>query len=195
MKRILVIDNYDSFVYNAVQLLRESDFKPEVEVVRNDCIPMGRLADYSGVVLSPGPGIPSEAGQLMEAIDAVIKLRKPVLGICLGHQALAEAFGGRLVRLEAPLHGHASQLRLTDAGDVLWRGVVHPVVGRYHSWTVDAGSIAASLRISSYDEQGNVMSFYHPALPIHGVQFHPESVITDCGRQLIANWLSSFLTE
>lgn len=193
MKRILVIDNYDSFVYNAVQLLRESQFKPCVEVVRNDAVATDRLGDYAAVVLSPGPGIPCEAGQLMEVIDRVIRLRIPTLGICLGHQALAEAFGGRLIQLEAPLHGHSSQLRLTDAKDVLWQGIDDPIVGRYHSWTVDAESIADRLNISSTDQAGNVMSFYHPSLPIHGVQFHPESVITDCGRRLIANWLGSFL--
>ncbi len=190
MKNVLVINNYDSFVYNAVQLLRESSHLPLIDIVYNDCVTAEDIATCDGVLLSPGPGIPSEANRLMSAIDDIIRLRKPVLGICLGHQALAEAFGARLVQMESPLHGHASQLRITDTDDSLFRGVENATVGRYHSWVVEPQSLPGDLKVSAWDEEGNIMAFYHTTMPVHGVQFHPESVITDCGRTLIDNWLS-----
>lgn len=189
MKNVLVINNYDSFVYNAVQLLRESSFLPLIDVVFNDCVCEEDIRRCDGVLLSPGPGIPREAHRLMAMIDEIVRRRNPVLGICLGHQALAEAFGARLRQMEAPLHGHASPLRITDAADPLFRGVEQATVGRYHSWVVDPESLPAELKVSAWDEQGNIMAFYHESLPLHGVQFHPESVITDCGRQIIDNWL------
>lgn len=192
MKKLLVIDNYDSFVYNAVQLLREAACPVRVEVRLNDRIEPAMSAACDGVLLSPGPGLPAEAGRLREAIREIVRMRIPVLGICLGHQALAEAFGARLEQLPAPLHGHPSALRITDPDDILLRGLTAPaVVGRYHSWVVAPGSLPPELAVSSLDEQGHVMSFYHRTLPVHGVQFHPESYISDCGRRIIHNWLGS----
>ncbi len=184
-----MINNYDSFVYNVVQLLRESPLEPSVDVVLNDEVCLDDVVRSDGVVLSPGPGIPKEANRLEEMIRQIIRLAKPVLGICLGHQALAEAFGARLEQLSAPLHGHPSPLKITDREDALFRGCDTPVVGRYHSWVVASDSIPDDLKVSSMDEDGHIMSFYHAHLPIHAVQFHPESVITESGQRMIDNWL------
>ncbi len=189
MKKVLVVNNYDSFVYNVVQALRESRCTPQVEIRLNDEVTPQDVARCDGVVLSPGPGLPCEANRLGRVVQEVIRLQKPVLGICLGHQALAEAFGARLEQMTAPLHGHLSRLEIIDLRDPIFAGCAEPVVGRYHSWVVVRGSMPDSLRVSALDEEGHVMSFYHESLPIHGVQFHPESVITDKGRLMIDNWL------
>ena len=192
MKKILVIDNYDSFVHNAVQLLRESSEPVNITIQLNDRIDFEKFGDYDGVVLSPGPGIPEEAGDLMAAIGQIVRQRIPVLGICLGHQALARAFGAELRQLSAPLHGHPTTLTVTDAGDLLLQKIAPPlIVGRYHSWIVDPDSMPEELIASSHDEAGHIMSFYHRNLPIHGVQFHPESCISNCGPALIRNWLAT----
>lgn len=173
MKNILVINNYDSFVYNAVQLLRESRHLLHLDIVFNDRV---REEDIrcDGVLLSPGPGIPREANRLMAMIGEIIRQRKPVLGICLGHQALAEAFGGRLRQKESPLHGHASPLRITDAADPIFKGVTRASAGRYHSWVVDPQSLPPQQKVSAWDEQDNIMAFYHMSLPVHGVQSIPS---------------------
>ena len=173
MKKILVIDNYDSFVHNAVQLLRESSEPVNITIQLNDRIDFEKFGDYDGVLLSPGPGIPEEAGDLMAAIGQIVRQRIPVLGICLGHQALARAFGAELRQLSAPLHGHPTTLTVTDAGDLLLQKIAPPLI------------------VSSHDETGHIMSFYHRNLPIHGVQFHPESCISNCGPALIRNWLAT----
>ena len=186
MKKILVIDNYDSFVHNAVQLLRESSEPVNITIQLNDRIDFEKFGDYDGILLSPGPGIPEEAGDLMAAIGQIVRQRIPVLGICLGHQALARAFGAELRQLSAPLHGHPTTLTVTDAGDLLLQKIAPPlIVGRYHSWIVDPDSMPEELIASSHDEAGHIMSFYHRNLPIHGVQFHPESCISNCGPALI----------
>ncbi len=189
MKKILVIDNYDSFVYNLVQLLREAEEAPAFEVVRNDAVDFGRLGDFGGVLLSPGPGVPEEAGDLLRVVERC-RGTHAVLGVCLGLQAIAEAFGGRLKRLEAPLHGHRSVLRRVGGDDPLFAGVPEGMaVGRYHSWVVDERSLPAELKVGTVDEEGHVMSLYHRELPICGVQFHPESCISEGGARLLANWL------
>lgn len=193
MNKVLVIDNYDSYVYNMVQLLRESVYAPVCEVVRNDAIPFSRLGEYGGIVLSPGPGIPSEAGGLCRLV-AVCKYTHPLLGICLGHQAIAGAFGAGLCNMPLPLHGHPTVLRQVDRRDPLFEGLDFPfVVGRYHSWVVDPRSVPGELAVSSWDEEGDIMSFYHSRLPIHGLQFHPESCISNCGRQIVDNWLKKYV--
>lgn len=190
MKNVLVVNNYDSFVHNVVQLLHQSGLCT-VDVVHNDCICFGSLNRYDGILLSPGPGVPTTSGQLMELI-AHCKTIVPMLGICLGHQALAELFGAKLRNIERPLHGHSSQLVFTAEDDIIYRGIEQPIiVGRYHSWVVDTATMPDELIVSSVDEDGNIMSFYHKTLPVHGVQFHPESYISNCGAVIINNWLQS----
>lgn len=189
MKKILIIDNYDSFVFNVVQLLRESSLSPDFDVMLNDRIDWTCLENYGGIILSPGPGVPEEAGDLLRLID-YCKYSHPMLGICLGHQAIAQAFGAGLYRLPSPLHGHPTVLKKVADNDSLFAALpASLVVGRYHSWVVDAATIPSELVVSNVDESGNIMSFYHSALPIHGVQFHPESCISNCGKGIMENWL------
>ena len=189
-QRILVIDNYDSFVYNIVHYLKEMGCT--VEVVRNDTFELSVLEHYDSIVLSPGPGIPSEAGKLMEAIAYLKTLNHPipVLGVCLGHQAIAESFGDQLINLSEVYHGLSSTINV-DSSQPIYRGLGPQIeVGRYHSWVV-AGSKNTGLIISATDEQGTVMSFSHTSLPFTGVQYHPESVLTPDGYQLLTNWIHS----
>ncbi len=194
--RILIVDNYDSFVYNIVQAVRETTIKgksPEIEVHHCDAIPFMRLDQFDAVIMSPGPGMPSEAGALMDLIERCW-LTHPILGICLGFQAIAEYFGGTLRNLASPLHGHISPLRITDKECPLFKGIPeHPVGTRYHSWVVVPESLPESLRATSFDEQGNIMSIAHESLPIFGLQFHPESFQTNCGAQIFKNFLISAL--
>lgn len=195
MMRILIIDNYDSFVFNIVQLIKETAYKPLFDVVKNDAIPFDTLNHYQGIILSPGPGIPSEAGDLMKLIDLCATTHS-ILGICLGHQAIIEYFGGKIINLRAPMHGHRSYLTITDSTDSLFRNIKDgTAIGRYHSWSADKSSLPACLTVSSYDEEGNVMSVKHNNLPIHGLQFHPESYISECGSSIINNWLESISSK
>lgn len=190
MSRILVIDNYDSFVYNLVHYLRELD--QEVHVLRNDKFELENLSEYDRVLLSPGPGIPSEAGKMMDLIEYNLQLNVciPMLGVCLGHQALGMALGGTLRNLEEVYHGVASSIHISSDSR-LYKGISTPLtVGRYHSWVVDLPD-TAELKITSTDNQGNVMSFEHTTKPIWGVQYHPESVLTSNGKELLTNWLNS----
>ena len=192
---ILIIDNYDSFVYNIVGLLQgeraaAGGVGPEWDVVRNDVIPFGTLDRYDAIILSPGPGVPGEAGGLMRLVAEASHV--PMLGICLGHQAIAQHYGARLCQLAHPRHGHPSVLTDIDPADPLigrcgdGRGVT---VGRYHSWTVDEASLPSCLHVTSRDEECHIMSMRHESLPTFGVQFHPESVITTCGCELLHNFI------
>ncbi|MBD5175336.1 MAG: aminodeoxychorismate/anthranilate synthase component II [Bacteroidales bacterium] len=193
--KILLVDNHDSFVFNIVELLQQcrAEF-PDLEwnVVKNDCITADAAAAYDAVILSPGPGIPAEAGRMMEVIRACAACI-PMLGICLGCQAIAEAFGGRLRQLEAPRHGHGAVLCVDDASDPIvgFLAGAGSRVGRYHSWVIDEASLADSvpLRVSARDDEGNIMSVSHKWLPVFGVQFHPESIITEHGLRMLANFL------
>lgn len=194
MKRILIIDNYDSFVFNIVQLLRESALCPQIEVVKNTDIPFHRLDSFQGIVLSPGPGIPAEAGSLPKLLEQCATTH-PLLGICLGHQAIVEHFGGTIINLHAPLHGHCSHLKITDSTDPLLRGIGEgAAIGRYHSWSADPATLPPCLRVSATDEEGNIMAIRHTSLPIYGLQFHPESYISACGARIIDNWLEMSLS-
>ncbi len=193
MKKILVIDNYDSFVFNIVQLLREAPETPLFDMVHNDCIDFTRLEEYGGLLLSPGPGVPSEAGELNKLIEKCSHSHS-ILGICLGHQAIAEVFGAKLVNLPFPLHGHHSLLTPVGEGDMLLRELDGPaVVGRYHSWVVDPEGLPEDLQVTSVDESGNIMSLKHRSLPVFGVQYHPESYMSNCGKILISNWLRTVI--
>ena len=195
--RILVVDNYDSFVYNLVQYIGQ--LGETCTVWRNDD---DRLVDsaedraagrsvvqrFDGVLISPGPGTPSAAGQSIPLIKACIRHEIPMLGVCLGHQALAEALGGSVVRADELLHGKTSPVWHDGTG--VMRGLPDPVtVTRYHSLTVDEASLPEELVVTGRSDSGMVMSTRHVSLPLHGVQFHPESIMTSCGHRIVANWM------
>ncbi len=187
MKRILVIDNYDSFTYNLVHYLEE--LGAEVVVKRNDQLTLDEVEPYDKIVLSPGPGIPDEAG-LLKAIIAAYAPTKSILGVCLGQQAIAEVFGGRLVNLEQVYHGVATTIRVVKE-DVLFNGLPGELeVGRYHSWVVQT-DLPGVLEATSFDENGQLMSLRHTEYDVRAVQFHPESVLTPHGKQILENWIKS----
>lgn len=186
---IVIIDNYDSFTYNIVNALRLLGVEPTV--VRNDKVNLDNLQQFDKIILSPGPGIPSEAG-LMPAVIERYASSKPILGICLGHQALAEHFGARLINLPKVYHGLKLPLSVTSPKtDYLFDGLPERFdVGRYHSWAVDPQSVPDCLEVTAVDDDGNIMALRHKELDIRGVQFHPESIMTDLGQQIFKNWLS-----
>lgn len=195
MKKILVIDNYDSFVYNIIQLLREAPEAPQFDIAYNNRLDFSRLKEYGGLLISPGPGMPSEAGDLKKVIKMCSHTHS-ILGICLGHQAIAEVFGATLLNLPSPFHGHRSVLAQVGKGDLLLRGLKEPaIVGRYHSWVINPEGFPEELEVTSIDEHGNIMSFNHRHLPIFGVQYHPESYMSNCGNILISNWLQSIISD
>ena len=184
--KVLVVDNYDSFVYNLVHYLEELDC--EVTVKRNDEIDLEEIGEYDKILLSPGPGIPDEAGAL-KAIISRYAASKSILGVCLGQQAIGEVFGGKLLNLSDVFHGVASRIRLTVDYESLYRDLEQELeVGRYHSWVVDK-ELPACLEATSLDENGQVMSLRHRDLDVRGVQFHPESVLTPRGKKIIENWI------
>ncbi|WP_061963231.1 aminodeoxychorismate/anthranilate synthase component II [Demequina aurantiaca] len=187
MTRILVIDNYDSFVYTIVGYLRQMG--AETVVVRNDAVAdAGSIADYDGVLVSPGPGTPSEAGASNDVIRECAALEKPMLGICLGHQALAEVYGGVVSHAPELMHGKTSDV-LHEQDSVLG-GLPSPFTAtRYHSLAVEDGTVSDELIVTAHTENGIIMGLRHSTLPLHGVQFHPESVLTEGGHRLLANWL------
>jgi anthranilate synthase component 2 len=188
MKKILVIDNYDSFVYNLVHYLEAFDAK--VNVVRNKDIPMDLVSEYDKILLSPGPGIPDEAGMLKPLIEAFYKT-KPILGVCLGQQAIAEVFGGELENLNEVYHGVSSPVKIVVDDEVLYKDLAKTIeVGRYHSWVVKK-NLPADLEATSFDENGNIMSLRHKVYDVRAVQYHPESVLTPDGKTIIKNWLLS----
>lgn len=185
--KVLVFDNYDSFTYNIVQLLHEAGCA-DVDVARNDRIALDEVGTYDKIVLSPGPGIPSEAGLLLPLIRRYAPT-KSLLGVCLGEQAIGEAFGARLENLADVYHGVATPVRIVGP-DPLFEGIGPEMeVGRYHSWIVSREAFPAELRITAVDEAGQVMALAHRTYDVRGVQFHPESVLTPQGVQLIRNWL------
>ncbi|MFT4698607.1 MAG: anthranilate synthase component 2 [Flavobacteriaceae bacterium] len=186
---IVVIDNYDSFVYNLVHYLEELDCN--VTVLRNDLFHIDDLTDYDKIVLSPGPGIPDEAGLLKEVIKTYAST-KSILGICLGHQAIAEVFGATLTNLEEVFHGVATKAKILVTDEILFKNIDADIeIGRYHSWIVSEQNFPEVLEITSKDEEGNIMSLRHKFYNIKGVQFHPESVLTPQGKILMKNWLKS----
>ena len=189
MKKILVVDNQDSFVYNLVEMLRVMDVPFTVIKQHEIHFPLCTTS-IAGVLLSPGGGLPSDYPQMMELIRQYHH-QLPILGVCLGHQAIAECFGATLRQLPSPLHGHASQLHILDSTDELIQSVTpHSTIGRYHSWVVSSSKPDTSLQCVATDEDNNVMILRHSNYPIWGVQFHPESVITDsCGPTIVSNWI------
>jgi anthranilate synthase component 2 len=185
MKKILVIDNYDSFTYNLVHYLEDLDC--EVVVKRNDQLTLEEVDAFDKIVLSPGPGIPDEAGLLKEII-AEYAPSKSIFGVCLGQQAIAEVFGGSLINLDEVYHGIATKIKVIK-DDILFDGMSKEIeVGRYHSWVVDP-NIPEVLEVTSVDENGQIMSLRHKNYDVCAVQFHPESVLTPQGKQILINWL------
>ena len=185
--KILVFDNYDSFTYNLVQLLREAGAS-DLTVVRNDRIALEEVDKFDKIVLSPGPGIPSEAGLLLPLIEAYAPT-KSILGVCLGMQAIGEAFGGELINLPEVYHGVATPVHLLH-DDPLFEGLPRDItVGRYHSWVVGRDRLPRCLRVTAEDEDGRIMALAHKTYDVRGVQFHPESVLTPDGRRMIQNFL------
>ena len=186
--KIVVIDNYDSFTYNLVHAIKKISGEM-VDVFRNDELELSDLEKYNKIVLSPGPGIPEEAGLLLPIIREFAP-RKSILGVCLGHQAIGEAFGGTLTNMNHVLHGIATPVTKTEIETVLFDGLPDSfMVGRYHSWIVDQDGFPSCLKVTSYDDKGLIMSMKHTEYDVEGVQFHPESVLTPLGEQMIANWL------
>ena len=184
--KTVIIDNYDSFTYNLAHLVKE--LGAEVSVVRNDQFRLSELKPFDKIILSPGPGIPTEAGLLMDVIDAYASV-KPILGVCLGHQAIGEYFGGKLTNLSQVFHGIASTISIT-APDYIYKELPAQVqVGRYHSWVVDNEGLPDCLEVTSVSEEEQIMSLRHKQYDVRGIQYHPESVLTPEGRKIIANWL------
>ncbi len=184
--KIVIVDNYDSFTYNLAHLIKS--LGAEVTVYRNDQFTLNQLEPFDKIVLSPGPGIPSEAGLLLDVIKHYAG-EKPMLGVCLGHQAIGEAFGAKLTNLSEVYHGVATPI--TQYGnDPIFAGLDKRVeVGRYHSWVVDKENFPDSLEITAVSDDGQIMGLKHKNYNIHGIQFHPESVLTPEGRTMIKNWL------
>jgi anthranilate synthase component 2 len=188
MARILVFDNYDSFTYNLVHLV-EKILHQKVEVYRNDQIPLEDVKAYDKIILSPGPGIPSEAGLLLPLIKEYAST-KSILGVCLGHQAIGEAFGATLINLSKVYHGVATPIAVTDPKAGLFKGLPQRFeVGRYHSWVVGEEGFPKDLEVTARDEHDMIMALTHKRFDVTGVQFHPESVLTPLGEQILKNWL------
>ena len=185
-ERVVIIDNYDSFTYNLAHLVKQLGAK--AEVFRNDQFTLNQLERFTKIILSPGPGIPEEAGLLMDVIRTYAG-RKPMLGVCLGHQAIAEVFGGKLVNLKEVYHGIATE-GTQFGNDPIFSGLPKRIVmGRYHSWVVDRAGFPDCLEVTAMSDDGQIMALRHRNYNIHGIQFHPESVLTPEGATIVRNWL------
>ena len=186
--KILIFDNYDSFTYNLLHLVKESGYR-DVEVHRNDRISLDEVERFDKIILSPGPGIPSEAGLLLPLIKRYAP-QKSILGVCLGHQAIAESFGGKLVNLRDVYHGVATPIDIV-AEHIIFDGLPKNIVaGRYHSWIASRCEFPEVLQITATDSEGEIMALRHKTLDIHGVQFHPESILTPEGKTIMQNFLT-----
>lgn len=186
--KILVFDNYDSFTYNLVHLV-EKIIHQRIDVHRNDQLPLEKVKAYDKIILSPGPGVPSEAGLLLPLIKEYAAT-KSILGVCLGHQAIGESFGGKLENLSSVYHGVATPVKQTKNGTSLFEGLPQEFeVGRYHSWIVAQEGLPEELEITATDDNGFIMAMEHKKYDIKGVQFHPESVLTPVGERIVRNWL------
>ena len=186
--KVLVIDNYDSFTYNLVHYLE--DLNCDVTVVRNDKLTLDDVKPFHKIVLSPGPGIPDEAG-LLKAIIETYAPTKSILGVCLGQQAIGEVFGGSLINLEDVYHGVATNVTITVDDEILFKGLDKNIeVGRYHSWVVNP-NLPESLEATSVDAKGQIMSLRHKVYDVRGVQYHPESVLTPNGKAILKNWVEN----
>ncbi len=184
--KTVIIDNYDSFTYNLAHLVKE--LGAEVDVLRNDKFEIEELEKYDKIILSPGPGIPEEAGLLLEVIRTYAG-RKPILGVCLGEQAIGQAFGGKLTNLSEVFHGIQTNVKIKNK-DYIFDGLSTEIpVGRYHSWVVDTEDFPEELMVTAISPEGQIMALQHRKYDVHGIQFHPESVLTPDGKQIVGNWL------
>lgn len=187
MAKILMIDNYDSFTYNLVHYLE--DLNGKVTVFRNDEFDLDEIKAFDKIILSPGPGLPDDAGLLKEVIKSY-SASKSILGICLGHQAIAEVFGGTLINKEKVYHGVAGTIDVIDSEEKLFSGLPQTIeAGRYHSWEVNPDDFPEVLKITSADRSGTIMSLSHKEYDVKGIQFHPESILTPFGKKILENWL------
>lgn len=187
--KILVLDNYDSFTYNLVYIVRQLGYGAQMDVFRNDKINLEDVANYDKILLSPGPGVPSEAGIMPELLKKYAAT-KSILGVCLGHQAIGEAFGGSLINLSEVLHGVASEVTVQD--DLLFKDIPKTFkIGRYHSWVIDESTLSPDLEVIGRTPDHQIMAVRHKQFDVRGVQFHPESILTENGVKIMQNWLES----
>ena len=187
--KILVLDNYDSFTYNLVHIIKELGFGRDLDVIRNDKITLDDVDNYDKILLSPGPGIPSEAGIMMDLIKRYAPT-KSIMGVCLGHQGICETFGATLINMKVVLHGVGMETKVLDKDDYFFKNVnQHFTTGRYHSWVAEKDTIKEPLELTAISEDDYVMAVKHQEYDVRGVQFHPESILTNGGKQLVQNWL------
>ncbi|SIO18197.1 anthranilate synthase component II [Algoriphagus halophilus] len=187
--RILVLDNYDSFTYNLVYIVRQLGYGNQMDIFRNDKISLKEVDQYDKILLSPGPGVPKDAGIMPELLKKY-SATKSILGVCLGHQAIGEAFGSSLINLSEVLHGVASQVSVRP--DLLFKGVPDTFkIGRYHSWVIDESTLSQDLEIIAQTPDNQIMGVRHKTFDVRGLQFHPESILTENGVQIIQNWLEN----
>lgn len=187
--KILVFDNYDSFTYNLVHLVQKVS-NATVEVHRNDQLPLEAVKNFDKIILSPGPGVPKDAGLLLPLITEYAS-SKPILGVCLGHQAIAESFGGSLLNLSQVFHGIATPIRVLPGDHPIFSGLPSEfMVGRYHSWIVNEETLPAEIEVTARDENNQIMALQHKNYAVTGVQFHPESVLTPDGETILRNWIN-----
>ena len=187
MLKVLLLDNYDSFTFNLAHILKASG--AAVQVARNDKIELAQVANFDKIVLSPGPGLPEQAG-IMLGLIAAFHTSKSILGICLGHQAIAQVFGAELRNLKQVVHGKATLTQIVSEHDTLFKDIPrHIETGRYHSWVVDQSSLPECLRITALSNDGEIMALAHTSYDLKGLQFHPESVLTPHGTALLNNWI------
>ena len=190
--KILVLDNYDSFVYNLVHIIRELGYGGEMDIIRNDKITLEEIEKYDKILLSPGPGIPEEAGIMPELIKKY-GATKSIFGVCLGHQAIGEAYGATLSNMDVVLHGFGLKTSIVDNSGSIFKNIPESfTTGRYHSWVVDNHSVKpeGELLITALSEDNRIMGVKHKKFDVQGVQFHPESVLTEHGKEMLKNWLS-----
>ena len=188
--KILVLDNYDSFTYNLVKIIRDLGFNENLEIIRNDKISLEEVDQFDKILISPGPGIPDEAG-IMKALIKTYAQTKSILGICLGHQGIAEVFGAELLLLDTVLHGIANRIEVIEYS-YLFNDIPETFqAGHYHSWTVNPESINGALKVLALDEDENIMALCHKKYDLAGLQFHPESVLTPVGETIIKNWINN----
>ncbi len=189
--KILVLDNYDSFTYNLVHIIRELGHGDQMDIYRNDKISLSAVDKYDKILLSPGPGIPEEAGIMLDLVDKYGPT-KCILGICLGHQGIGEVYGAKLYNMPLVLHGIGTEISVTKTDELLFKDVPEKfLVCRYHSWAVVADSVPEDVEITSVDDDGIVMGISHKKYDVRGLQFHPESIITEHGKTMMKNWLES----